>query len=408
MASAVYIFLFASDNGGSARIKIRSVFLSLKRKKPCGYRIVRKKQGEYGKEEWGQLTGIMPDQINQTIGEQEEMYRNIIEYSLETIVIHVDYNILYINESGTDFFRAPKEALIGGNILSVFQPSSHDMIKKRIQKAMTEGVLSPLIEEKIIRADGTVVETELYCRPVTYGNRKVMQSVFRDISVRKEAEKMLKNREKLASVGQIAAGIVHEVKNPLTAVKGFLQLLKESHSHPYLQTMENELDKALMTLQNLLQVSKPDLQDEPLTPIDFCKELQSLMLLFQDKLYNVEVEMDLRNPGSRILGKKNLYLKAFFNLIKNALEAIHEKGKIKISHYCDNEWVYIKVADTGVGVPEEKLSMLGTPFFSSKSDGTGLGLTQVYTTIHEHGGHISVESRLGEGTTFSIRLPISH
>jgi len=352
------------------------------------------------------LTGIVPDQINQSIVEREEMYRNIIEYSLETILIHVDYEIIYINQSGADFFRAPKEALIGRSILSMFQSSSHEMFKKRTQKGMADDALAPPIEEKIILADGTTVETELYCRPVTFGNRKVMQSVFRDISIRKEAEKMLKNREKLASVGQIAAGIVHEVKNPLTAVKGFLQLLKESHSHPYLQTMENELDKALMTLQNLLQVSKPDLQDEPLTPIDFCKELESLMLLFQDKLYNVEVEMDLRNPGSRVLGKKNLYLKAFFNLIKNALEAIHEKGKIRISHYCDNEWVYIKVADTGVGVPEEKLSMLGTPFFSSKSDGTGLGLTQVYTTIHEHGGHISVESRPGEGTTFSIRLPI--
>ncbi|WP_245629917.1 ATP-binding protein [Domibacillus robiginosus] len=353
------------------------------------------------------MTGIMPDQINQSIVEREETYRSIIEYSLEAIVIHDDYKILYINESGANFLRASKKALIGDNILSVFQPSSHERLKKRIQKGMADDVLSPLIEEKIIRADGSVVETELYCRPVMYGNRKVMQSVFRDISVRKESEKMLKNREKLASVGQIAAGIVHEVKNPLTAVKGFLQLLKESHSHPYLQTMENELDKALMTLQNLLQVSKPDLQDEPLIPIDLCKELESLMLLFQDKLYNVEVEMDLRNPGSRILGKKNLYLKAFFNLIKNALEAIHEKGKIKISHYCDSQWVYIKVADTGVGVPEEKLSMLGTPFFSSKSDGTGLGLTQVYTTIQEHGGHISVESRLGEGTTFCIRLPIT-
>ncbi|WP_245618078.1 ATP-binding protein [Domibacillus tundrae] len=353
------------------------------------------------------MTDVLPNQTNRAIVEKEEMYRNIVEYSVEAIVIHVDYEIVYINESGAAFFRASKELLIGRDVLSVFQPASHEMIKKRIQKGMTGNELAPLIEEKVIRADGTTVEVELYCRPVIFGDRKAMQTVFRDISIRKETEKILRDREKLASIGQITAGIAHEVKNPLTAVKGFLQLLKESHSHPYLQTMENELDKALMTLQNLLQVSKPDLQDEPLVPIYFYKELESLMLLFQDKLYNVEVEMDLRDPEKWILGKKNLYLKAFFNLIKNALEAISEKGKIKIIHYCENQWIHIQVTDTGVGVPKEKLNMLGTPFFSSKADGTGLGLTQVYTTIHEHGGHISVDSKLGEGTTFYIRLPVN-
>ncbi|OES43509.1 PAS domain-containing sensor histidine kinase [Domibacillus iocasae] len=335
------------------------------------------------------------------------MYRNIIDYSVETTVLHYDYKIIYINKSGADFFRTSKEALMDVDVLSVFQPSSREMIKKRIQECMAGNEMAPSIEEKVIRADGTTVETELYCRPVTFGDRKVIQTVFRDISIRKETEKILNNREKLASIGQIAAGIAHEVKNPLTAVKGFLQLLKESHSHPYLQTMEIELDKALLTMQNLLQVSKPDLQEEPLVSIDFCKELESLMLLFQDKLYNVEVEMDLRDRETRVIGKKNLFLKAFFNLIKNALEAISEKGKIRITHYCENQWVHIQITDTGVGIPKEKLNMLGTPFFSSKMDGTGLGLTQVYTTIHEHGGHISVDSKCGEGTTFYIRLPVA-
>lgn len=352
------------------------------------------------------MTGAVPDQMNRNVSEREEMYRNIIEYSMETIVLHSEGKIVYINESGADFFRAPKEALIGGDVLSVFQPSSHGVIKERIQAGMSGGGLAPLIEERVIRADGTMVEAELYCRPVTFGSRKVMQSVFRDITERKETEKMLNDREKLVSIGQIAAGIVHEVKNPLTAVKGFLQLMKELSTHPYLQTMENELDKALVTLQNLLQVSKPDLQDEALVPIFFCRELESLMLLFQDKLYDVEVEMDLRDADKPFIGKKNLFLKAFFNLIKNALEAISAKGKVKITHYYENQWIHINVSDTGIGVPKDKLTLLGTPFFSSKAEGTGLGLTQVYTTIHEHGGHISVDSRLGEGTTFSIRLPL--
>jgi two-component system sporulation sensor kinase A len=108
------------------------------------------------------------------------------------------------------------------------------------------------------------------------------------------------------------------------------------------------------------------------------------------------------------MGKKNSFLKAFFNLIKNAFEAIEDNGKLKIEHYYQNGWVHIKISDTGVGIPQEKLKMLGTPFFSTKTDGTGLGLNQVYTTIHEHGGIILVDSAVGRGTTFHIQLPVKH
>src|SRR5436309_15787485 len=119
--------------------------------------------------------------------------------------------------------------------------------------------------------------------------------------------------------------------------------------------METELEKALSTLENLLQVSKPDLNEEPFVSIDLCKELANLLFLFQDKLYSVETELDLRNSERKVIGKRNLLLKAFFNLIKNAIEAIPDKGKIRIEHFFKNGWIHIKVSDTGVGVPEDKL-----------------------------------------------------
>ncbi|WP_251027966.1 MULTISPECIES: nitrogen regulation protein NR(II) [unclassified Bacillus (in: firmicutes)] len=259
---------------------------------------------------------------------------------------------------------------------------------------------------KIIKNHGEVAEVEIMTIPFYFENNVLAQVIIQDITKRKIAEKRLKDREKLASLGQLAAGIVHEVKNPLTAVKGFLQLIKESNNHPYLDTMESELEKAFQTLQNLLQVSKPDLQDEPLILIDVCKELNSILLLFQEKLYSVEVEMDLKDSDKRFYGKKNLLLKSFFNLIKNAIEAIIDDGKIKIEHYYHGGWIHIKVSDTGQGIPEEKLVLLGTPFYFSKPDGTGLGLTQVFTTVHEHGGNISVQSVVGKGTTFHIQLPV--
>ncbi len=352
------------------------------------------------------MNQLMEKNSSNLMLQSENMYTQIIDYSVETIIIHVDYKILYINQSGVKFLRGSKENIIGSNLLSIFKDEKKSEIIDRIQKAMSSKEPADLIEQTITRFDESIVEVEHYCHPVLFGGRKAMQSVLRDITKRKDAERRLSDREKLASIGQIAAGIAHEVRNPLTSVKGFLQLLKENHEHPYLNTMESELERAIDTLQNLLQVSKPNLYAEPITEIDLCKELSSLIFLFQEQLYNVEIEMDLRDSDRMIWGKKNLFLKAFFNLIKNALEAIPSKGKVRIEHYYKDDFIYVKISDTGVGVPQEKINLLGTPFYSSKGDGTGLGLTQVFTTINEHGGTIKIQSELGIGTTFLIQLPI--
>lgn len=352
------------------------------------------------------MKGNITEGDQQPLVGSESMYRQIIEYSIETIVIHRDHHVVYINDAGADFLRAQKKNILGACVLDLFDPAVKPSIVERIRQGMEEKEPAEVIEHVITRLDGSKVEVELYCHPVMFGNSKAIQTVFRDLTERKKAEKRLNDQEKLASIGQIAAGIAHEVRNPLTSVKGFLQLLKESHSHPYLSTMESELDKAIATLQNLLQVSKPDLQEEPYVNIDCCKELKALLLLFEDRLYQVDVIMDLRHEGILLLGKKNLFLKAFFNLIKNALEAMDNKGTLTIQHYYEKEKIQIKISDTGIGIPKDKLNMLGTPFFSSKSEGTGLGLTQVFTTVNDHGGNICVESEWGKGTTFHIQLPV--
>lgn len=215
-------------------------------------------------------------------------------------------------------------------------------------------------------------------------------------------------RNRLASIGQIAAGIAHEVKNPLTAVKGFLQLLKKEAPHSYLDLAYGELENALSTMQNLLHVSKPDLENEPYVPINLCSELEALLYLFQDQSYRVKVETYFTNEIVTIYGKKNQLKKAFFNLLKNAFEAIPGEGTIQIKYYISDQFITVYISDTGVGIPEEKTHLLGTPFFTSKSDGTGMGLTQVFSTIYEHDGKIHVNSQVGVGTAFTIEFPIKN
>ncbi|MCM3587827.1 ATP-binding protein [Mesobacillus maritimus] len=334
-------------------------------------------------------------------------FHQLIENSLNAILIlGKEGEILYCNKACLKLLKVASPDDILYKNLCVFLPLDfHPICKERLRKVMKEQEILKSIEAKMIKSDAEIIDVEVKTAPYLLKGKVYAQVIIQDISDRKLTEKLLYDREKLASLGQIAASIVHEVKNPLTAVKGYLQLLKESQSHNYLDTMETELEKALETLQNLLQVSKPDLHDEPFVSVDLCKELESLLFLFQEKLYKVKVELDLKDPERKVVGKRNLLLKAFFNLIKNSIEAIPDKGKIRIEHYYDNGSIHIKVSDTGVGISEDKVKMLGTPFFSTKSDGTGLGLTQVFTTIHEHGGDVSIQSSIGEGTVFHVRLP---
>jgi anti-anti-sigma regulatory factor/two-component sensor histidine kinase len=209
----------------------------------------------------------------------------------------------------------------------------------------------------------------------------------------------------LASVGQMAAGIAHEVKNPLTAVKGFLQLLQQEEENEYVDIAQAELDNALTTLNNLLQVSKPDLENEEFQTFNLSVELESILNLFQDKMYNITILTDFKDTNTVIRGKKNQFKRAFFNLIKNAIESIEGTGKVRITHEIRDNEIILTIADTGVGIPSDKLTLLGTPFFTTKDQGTGMGLAQVFSVIYQHGGKINVDSKVGEGTIFTIFIP---
>ncbi|WP_409304086.1 ATP-binding protein [Peribacillus sp. SCS-155] len=341
------------------------------------------------------------------IHSQDIDFHKLIEYSLNSIlIVGKEGDIVYSNKASLELLKLQsREEILYKNLYTFLPESNKDAYKMRLKSVIEKHENSDLMEGKMIRGDGKTIDVELKMAPIQLGEEVYAQVILQDITNRKIAVNLLNAREKLSSLGLIAAGIAHEIKNPLTSVKGFLQLLKESQSHHYLDTMESELEKALATLENLLQVSKPDIMDEPCVAVDLSEELTTLLYLFQEKLYNVKTELDLRDSGKTVMGKRNLLLKAFFNVIKNAIESIPHKGSIRIEHYYKNGRIHIKVSDTGQGVPADKVKLLGTPFFSTKHQGTGLGLTQVYTAIHEHGGNVSVESVVGEGTTFHIELP---
>ena len=215
--------------------------------------------------------------------------------------------------------------------------------------------------------------------------------------------------ERLSAIGQISAGIAHEIRNPLTAVKGFLQLMQKEHESRYWDIVNAELEQAISTVQNLLVVSKPEKNDEKCSEINLCQLIDSILSLFENQMYRVRVEKRFFNTDCVISGKRNQLKRAFFNLLKNAFEAIEGEGVITVEHYRSGNEVCLTIRDTGKGIPSDKIALLGTPFFSTKTDtGTGLGLTQVYSTVQDHNATIHVNSIEHQGTEFIIRFPLSY
>lgn len=222
-------------------------------------------------------------------------------------------------------------------------------------------------------------------------------------------QKAVGNQDRLAAIGQISAGIAHEIRNPLTAVKGFLQLMQKEQDSPYWDIVNSELNQAISTVQNLLTVSKPERNDETFNQVNICSLMESTLSLFHNEMYRVKIEKRFYNTALVIYGKRNQLKRAFFNLLKNSLEAIEGEGAITIEHFREQDNLCLIIKDTGKGIPRDKLELLGTPFFTTKADiGTGLGLAQVYSTIHEHDGTVEVESEEGKGTAFIIRLPLAN
>jgi signal transduction histidine kinase len=215
--------------------------------------------------------------------------------------------------------------------------------------------------------------------------------------------------ERLASIGQMAAGVAHEVRNPLTATRGFLQLLQETAPHQFLDIAMDELDRGIKTISTLLDVAKPNVPQAPLQPVSLCKVVSSVLELFHDKLYTKQLVLDLQNEDVQIGGREEMLKQAFFNVIKNAMEATkaNDKPMLTVRHLLEGETLVVEIADNGVGIPADKAHLLGTPFFTLKDTGVGLGLTMVYRTMHEHYAQVAVDSAAGAGTRFRFLFPVT-
>jgi len=237
-----------------------------------------------------------------------------------------------------------------------------------------------------------------------------------DVTSRIQLEEQLQQREKLSSIGLLAAGVAHEVNTPLTGVSSYAQMLvgmvpANDPKHALLQKVRRQAERATNIVNNLLNFSRSGSATE-FSEVDITKVLDDTLQLLEPQLRRSQIEMvrayDPEAP--RVLGNSGKLQQVFTNLLLNARDAIPDGGRITISTAAEDHSLIVEVSDTGIGIAPENVAKVYDPFYTTKGvgRGTGLGLAVTYGIVQEHSGHISVESVPGTGTKFRITLPAAN
>ncbi|MEW9110196.1 MAG: PAS domain S-box protein [Cytobacillus gottheilii] len=235
-------------------------------------------------------------------------------------------------------------------------------------------------------------------------------AIRNDITERKQSEELLHRQDKLAAVGQLAAGVAHEIRNPLTSMKGYAEFLlldeQNDERREFIDIILDEIDRVDSIVEDFMVLAKPkaiQLEEKNIIPI--IENVISL-LEFEARKRNVNIHFESEEPIIQIECDENRLKQVFLNFIKNGIEAMPGGGTIKIKIENMDEKLTISIQDTGVGIPQDKLMKIGDPFYTTKKNGNGLGLMVSFKIIESHNGKVYIESELNKGTTFNIVFPL--
>jgi two-component system, sporulation sensor kinase B len=223
-------------------------------------------------------------------------------------------------------------------------------------------------------------------------------------------QKELQRAEKLNVISQLAASVAHEVRNPMTTVKGFLQLMSSdnqvhSNHKNYIDISLKELNHAQSIINDYLSLAKPN--TEVFSTINLSNEVRNAISLITSysNINNIRIESYIQD-SLYMNGNRDELKQILINIIKNGIEAIEDNGLLTVRVYLNKHGeINIEVIDTGIGMTKEQVNKVGTPFYSTKDKGTGVGLTISYQLVHSMKGKVNLESEPGKGTKFTISFP---
>jgi PAS domain S-box-containing protein len=348
----------------------------------------------------------------QALRESEERYRRLVELSPDGIAIHRDGRIVFCNVTGARMLGyALAEEVVGRPVLEFVQEEYRDLVERRVRGALAEGRSQPPIEEKFVRADGTLVEVEVTSTPFSYGGHPAVLVVFRDITPRRQLEERVRHMQKMEAIGRLAGGVAHDFNNLLQALLSTIEVLQARRLDPErlpetVREMEANIKRgAALTRQLLLFARRELARPERIDLNDVVTGAISLVRRLVRE--NIRLTLVPEHGDLPLDGDRGQLEQVVVNLVVNASDAMPDGGELTIRTGRSGSEAWVEVTDTGVGIPVDLQERIFEPFFTTKlpERGTGLGLAVVHGIVTQHGGRIEVSSTIGRGSTFRIVLP---
>lgn len=318
--------------------------------------------------------------------------------------------IIYVNDKFCEISQYTRDELIGKDhrvINSGFH--NKDFFKQLYRTIGTGNVWKGEIQNKA--KDGSFYWVHTTIVPFLNDNGKPYQyvSIRTDITDRKKAEEMVMRSKELAIIGELSAGIAHEIRNPLTMLKGYTEFLKdetkEQENLEYFDILLEEIDRIDFIVGEFMALAKPKAAEFMKKNVNTIVKQITLFLKSEAKYNNVSISIEEFPQPLLIQCDENRLKQVFLNIMKNGMESMPKGGHLYVSIKKENNQAVVTIRDEGVGIPAEQLKKLSEPFFSTKKKGNGLGLMVSYKIIDEHQGTVQVESEVDKGTTFIISLP---
>jgi len=354
-----------------------------------------------------------------------QLYVSVLE-NLDDAVVAVDRHerVTLLNPAAQDFLGVSDRQILNRQLAELFERQPE--LLAMVHTAIAEG-------RSIVDHENTVLYGPgLPPRPVSVnvsplfthdGGLEGAVLILHDQSRLRQLEETVQRAERLTMLGTLAAGLAHEIKNPLGGIKGAAQLLAmELGDTPslqeYPQVMVREVERVNTIIEELLNLGNPRSLER--RPVNLSQVLNDIVLLQQEALADRDIRFLLHFDPSipPILGDRDLLTQLFLNLVKNAGEAIDHQGQIEITTRVASEshrnrpdsrplpMIRVEIADSGKGIPAEELERIFTPFYTTKRSGSGLGMAVCQKVVSDHDGLLKVESRIGQGTTVTVFLPL--
>ena len=357
--------------------------------------------------------------------QQQESSAKRIDDTLKNILSSIkEYALYTVNPEGNiTYFAMGSESMLGwqkSDIIfkhvSLLHPSEAlSGLGDALEKVKSSGRQE--IETELVRKDGEMVPVALNIIPFMDAGENLAGYIFiaKDITERKKFEYEIFQAEKLASIGQLAAGIAHEISNPLFVISGRTELLLGNKELPSealeaLNLVSSQIQRIRDLVDRVLKFSRKSSPKLEVININVIIEAALSLASYQrPPAAGITVVKDLMPQGALVKGDFNQLQDVFVNLFLNAYQAMPDIGTLRVKAVSMGDgYAQISVSDTGSGILESNLKNIFMPFFSTKKVGTGLGLSICHNIIKNHKGSISVESRAGKGTTFKVRLPFAN